>query len=156
MVLDVHVGNVVVLKTDYRDITSPKGLMGIVFQLAGPDSSSIAVVTVAGVITFGTNKKLLYVPAEKYKVWKDPVVMVPELEKIRASVLDKTFDVDAQPRVTPMCAHAQIHGHSQGGKLKCGCKTKKCTTCKCAKANLPCTSACACNGSCGNPSNMDE
>ena len=110
-------------------------------------------VTAAGIIGFGAQLKLHFLPSDRYKVLPSDCVVIPKLRAIRKELLDGTFVAGKYPHVTLQQAHTSVHGVSPGGKVKCACKRGICKKCKCAKAGEPCTSACRCNGSCGNPSN---
>ena len=154
--MDVEIGSAVNLKMDYRDVTHPRGVNGIVFGVSKKNPTSIHVVTIAGIITHGAEKKLYYIPSDRYKILAPDCVLPHKLEILRASVHNGDFDPSSQPRTTMQQANSQVYGQSPGGKLKCACKSRNCKGCKCSKAKTACTSACACNGSCKNPFNMNE
>ena len=150
---DVSVGTLVNLKMDYRDITHPRGVNAVVFSVSPHDTGSVAVVTTAGVIAHGPQKKLFYVPSDRYKVLHEDSVVSPKLVAIQSALLDGTFRVGDHPHVTMQQAHSLNYNRSTGARLKCKCKTGICKNCRCAKAGEACTSGCTCNGSCSNPNN---
>ena len=150
---DVGVGTVVNLKMDYRDVSHARGVNGVVCRVSPNDPGSVALMTCFGIIAFGVQKKLYFVPSDCYRVLPDEVLVNTRLEQIQVSLLDKSFHASEHKKVTMQEAHSELYGHSPGRKLKCNCKSQNCQSCRCSKAGEPCTSACACNGSCKNPNN---
>ena len=139
---------------DPRDVSHrPRGVTGVVFKVLRSNASTVAVVTVPGIIVSGSEKKLYYIPSDRYKILPAESVIDRKLEVIRDSILNGDFDADTFSRVTMQQAHSTIYGQSPGGNMKCSCKSQNCRNCKCSKGKTACTSACACNGSCKNPFN---
>jgi len=148
----VVVGDAVALRMDYRDVSHPRAVMGIVWEVSSSGAGGIRVVTEHGVICSGNTKSAYFVPSDRYRILGH-AVLTTNLEGIQLKVRDNTFNPLEHPKVTMQGAHAAAYGETPGGKKKCSCKSKKCENCKCVKAGVPCTSSCACNGNCGNKHN---
>lgn len=151
--IGVEVGNAVNLKMDFRDVSHPWGVNGIVYKLGRNNVGSISVVTVHGLIVCGQPKRTYYVPADRYVILPAEAPLDKNLEKTRDLIQAGDFDPTKCQRVSMQEAHSLTYFQSPGGRMKCSCKSKKCTTCKCAKAKTACTSGCGCTGNCGNPNN---
>ena len=110
--------------------------------MSSKGTGSVAVVTAAGVIAHGPNKKLFFVASDRYKVLPDDSVLSSKLVNLQAAVQNGTFQEGEHPRVTVQGAHMHDYGVSPGAKLRCACKKGVCKNCKCSKAGEPCTSGC--------------
>jgi hypothetical protein len=60
----VFVGAIVTIKTDYRDISHPRGIPGIVFDVSKSGAGGVQVATEHGVIVSGETKRVYYIPSD--------------------------------------------------------------------------------------------
>jgi hypothetical protein len=148
----VAVGSVVTVKTDYRDISHPRGVPGIVFDVCKSNAGGIQVATEHGIIVPGKKSKKYFIPDDRYVVNSDDTTINPKLDVIRRSIMDGTFDAENQSRVTLQRAHSLLYGVLEGGRKKCTCKKKCGPRCSCVRGKTSCNSSCKCpGGDCGNP-----
>ena len=139
------------MKVDFRDVSHASGVNAVVVSVG--TGGGIVAMTEVGIITAGDKKLPHFVSSSQYKKIDDKAPLSSKLEEFKKAIKDGTFDVFKQKRMTIRRAYYAIYGHSPGVKLKCSCKSNKCTNCKCAKEKKPCTSACNCNGNYKNPNN---
>ena len=149
------VGDIVSLKMDYRDVTHPRGVYGIVFDVHKGGAGGVKVVTQYGVIVSGKSKKPFWVPSDRYLILDQDVVLSSEkLQTIKAYVSAGTFLNTDYPKTTMQNAHVKYYGQSPGGRTKCGCKKGSCSSkCGCIRKGVACNSSCACGGGCQNANN---
>jgi transposase InsO family protein len=146
----VAVGCIVVLKNDFREVSNPRGILGIVFAVAESDAGGIQVATEHGVIVTGNSKKVFYIPADRYFIKSDNLTIEPKLDMIRSRVKNGTFDRANESCVTMQKAHSLLYGNVEGGKRKCACKKECGPRCGCVQAKTSCNSSCKCFGQCCN------
>ena len=134
------------------DTPHPRGVNAIAFEAI---HGNVSVMTEFGIIAHNapSGMKVFEIPRDRCVVLDKDSVLTSKLESIRESILNGTFDRANQPTVTLQFAHSRTHNQSPGPRVDCHCTTKKCTSCKCAKAKTGCTSSCKCNGNCENPNN---
>jgi hypothetical protein len=153
---DCALGAVVCLQMDHRDVSHPRGVLGVVFEISTSGAGGCRIVTEHGIISTGrTSSSVYYVPSDRYLVMASDAILSTKLAEIQTSVLNQSFNADNFAKISMTKAHALAYKEMPGGKHKCKC-TKGCSNnCGCAKKKVKCTSACRCNGgcNCSNPFN---
>ena len=101
--VNVAVGSVVNLKSDYRDTPHPRGVNAIVFEAI---HGNVSVMTEFGIIAYNapSGMKVFEIPSDRYVVLDKDSVLTSKLESIRESILNGTFDRANQPMVTRDCS----------------------------------------------------
>jgi hypothetical protein len=145
----VAVGAVVTMKVDSRDISHPRGIIGIVYE-ANP-SGAVKVITENGLIS--NNDKALLLPHDQYKVIyksRESNNIEPGLATIQEKVLSGNFLPDQYKKLCLSKAHQLAVGAIKScRKRKCTCKGGKCgARCGCIKDGIACSSGCSCYGQC--------
>jgi hypothetical protein len=149
----IKVGSIVTLKVDYRDVSHPRGIVGVVADVSSSDAGGVRVVTEWGVVATGASRSVYWVPSDRYVVRPDDAVVSDNLQRIREDIVSGITDWTSYPRVTLQQAHANMVGHSPGGKRRCSCRKQCGPRCGCIKGKVSCNSSCACSGNCRNPNN---
>jgi hypothetical protein len=142
------IGDIVSLKIDPRDVSNSHALIGIVFQVSTSECGGCRIATVEGIIS--NVGRVLYVPAEQYKVQDGRLVIDANLAKLRAAVMAGKLNEDKMPKISMRMAHELKYSRSSVGKRKCSCKGKCGKSCGCVKNKAPCSSGCKCYTTCCN------
>ena len=154
-------GAVVTVQVDSRDVTHPRGIIGIVYQVK--ETGGALIVCEHGVLTAGNSKSEFWVASDRYVLRYKPdesANVSAALESIRTDITSETFDYDAHEKITICQAHQlRVGASSPCKKAGCGCKNGNCKgTCGCIRGSrgqkVACSSSCSCNGNCkANPLN---
>ena len=150
---DVPIGAFVTIQVDYRDVTHPRCILGVVFDVSKSNAGGIQVVMEHGVIVSG--RGIYFFPNDRYKVLPKDSVQTDGIIRLRDTVTSGRFCRETHPKVTIRRAHMLLYGDVRGGRRNCKCKKGCSGNCGCLKANVACTSGCCCNGSCSNPHNNE-
>ena len=152
--MDVSIGAFVTIQVDYRDVSDPRSVIGVVFDVSKGNAGGIQVVMEHGVIV-SSGKGTYFLPNDRYKVLPADSIQTDEIISLRDTVTSGRCCRKNYSSITMQKAHMLLFGDVRGGRRKCKCK-KGCTgKCGCLKANVACTSGCGCNGSCSNPHNKE-
>jgi len=154
----VGIGAIVTVIPDYRAVSHPVGIVGIVYKFK--ESGGAQVATVAGLLV-QSGKKDWWIPDDQYILRYKPDEEGPidsRLREIRASIHNGTYNTTKRvKRCTIQDAHKVVTDQVSPQKMgKCGCMKGQCNPkrCGCATRKRKCTSSCTCNGNCtGNPNN---
>ena len=150
-------GSVLTVYPDFREVSHGVGIVAIVYKTS--PGGGVLAATEYGLLTHSDNKKHFYIPDDRYTLRYKQDEEAPlslALQRVRESILNKTYDDSTVKKVTIQEAHKLITGQvspQRRGKCNClaqGCKNKRCP---CIKKGLKCISACKCNMNCCNPEN---
>lgn len=153
----VAIGAVVKICNDKRDTKNPRSTIGVVVEMGA--AGGIIVMTEHGLLVSGRSRTPYWVPSDNYEVVASAddehagLGITPELETIRATILDGEFEKSTASTCTLNEEQKRFLGASpvRAGP-GCKCKLngdKTCSrSCKCVKNKRACTSKCVCNGNC--------
>ncbi len=146
------IGAIVALKVDYRTVSQPNGLLGVVYDVKEL-TGGILVCCEHGVITHSGTKGDYWVPYNMYKIIArrdQNIPLTDALQALRIRVLMGQYVAEGQKRISYAKLHDAVIQSSSPIKRGKGCSCRKeCKkSCGCKKNGFQCHSGCFCNGNC--------
>lgn len=147
-------GSVVTVRVNSNVMSHSRGIIGVVAD-AKAETGGVLVVCEAGLICKTDQMENYWIPFDEYviKAKADEEFPLPSsMNAVRKEIVEGTFNVDKQKRVSIQKAHQSLVGASSPCiKKACKCKAGMCKGicgCRRSKPSQRCHSGCSCNGSC--------
>jgi hypothetical protein len=150
------VGDIIAIQVDYRDVSHPMSVHGVVFEYSNRGAGGCRVVTETGIIRKAGNDSKYFIPISKYKVLDLDVIVSSELRKLQQTVVDGTFIESSMKQQTIQKIHEEVYGLIPESNKVCKCKNKCKMSCGCVRNNRKCTVKCGCKGMCDNLTTLPE
>jgi hypothetical protein len=143
------VGSIVSVQMDYRDVSHPRGIHGIVFRCSKVGAGGSQVVTEHGIIRKSGDDGVYYIPRSRYKVLDNDAIISDKSHKIRQLVVTEKFDEKSTAKLSMQKIHSLEYDMAEE-KGACHCKKGCQKNCGCRKNGRKCNSKCRCRGKCLN------